>query len=479
MRGQPTTDSVEREPFWQVQAVFDPDGGGKDFAYTIGLHERGVPELHMWARPSLGEDPGDDWMLSMHDRCAILNELSWMLLDGKLGVGSELEREYDEGLAHVTFRVDPPGDREQLEAFGAPPDVDVLPVRWSLRRPAEGPPIALTSEAQRRARDLYDDLVGGLDAGASPPPGWTLPGEPHFGVDQKFGPLTSTVLARAAQLWQASDESLAALLRSALIARHGCSLTEPTSMAIALGRSVGRRKHLQTLHRAVHDVVRHLTERPAAQRRWHSVAAHGFPVEECAALGAHGREQVQRNLARVLHDVATSCLMVEAVADQAGQSLLLRARGPWLSGLRDEPVLTAPEWRAAPAMLARLRDLLEPLDAHGLTIIGRIHRIASERSVIEAPGYDDLCTRLKSWAMTSAANCPWEPVLAGLPGWQPLRKALPDAAVGPMPDLEDWATCFTSALTHRARLTSEEVATFAYLYEVDLPQLASVLNTPL
>lgn len=155
MSSQPTTETLDRRPFWQVQAVFDPDGGGKDFAYTIGLHDRSEPELHMWARPSLGEDPGDDWKLSMRDQCLILNELSWMLLDGRLSVGSELEREYDEGLAKVTFRVDPPGDREELEAYGVPPGVDVLPVRWSLRRPAEGPLVALTDDAEQHARDLY------------------------------------------------------------------------------------------------------------------------------------------------------------------------------------------------------------------------------------------------------------------------------------------------------------------------------------
>lgn len=477
MSSQSTTETLDRRPFWQVQAVFDPDGGGKDFAYTIGLHDRSEPELHMWARPSLGEDPGDDWKLSMRDQCLILNELSWMLLDGRLSVGSELEREYDEGLAKVTFRVDPPGDREELEAYGVPPGVDVLPVRWSLRRPAEGPLVALTDDAEQHARDLYGDLVHRLDARHRAPRGWALPGEPSFDVEQKFGPLTPTVLARAAQLWQASDESLADLLRSAVIAQHGWSLTEATSMAIAVGRPVGRRKCLEDLRRAAEDLVWQLTERPAAQRRWRSVVGHAYPND--ARLGRREQDQVQQTLVGVLRDVVTSCLMVEAVADQVEQPLLLQARGPWLTGLRGESVLSDPDWRATPAVLETLRELLGPLDGRGLTIIAGIHRIASERGVTEAPGYDELCTRLKSWAMTSAANCPWDSVVAELPGWRPLTEALPGAPIAPMPDLEDWATCFTSALTHRSRLTSEDVETFARPYQVDLPQMASVLNTPL
>ena len=54
----------QRTPDWQVTAVFDPEGGGRDFAYSVGLTDRGLPELHLWARPSLGDDPGADWKLS-------------------------------------------------------------------------------------------------------------------------------------------------------------------------------------------------------------------------------------------------------------------------------------------------------------------------------------------------------------------------------------------------------------------------------
>ena len=76
-----------RTPDWQVQSVFDPDGEGHDFAYTIGLHERGLPELHIWARPPIGDDPGEDWMFSCNDRCRILNEVAWRLIDGEVRVG--------------------------------------------------------------------------------------------------------------------------------------------------------------------------------------------------------------------------------------------------------------------------------------------------------------------------------------------------------------------------------------------------------
>lgn len=54
-------------PFWKVQAVFDPEGRGGDFAYTIGMHSVGLPELHLWARPTRGDDPAPDWKFSSRD----------------------------------------------------------------------------------------------------------------------------------------------------------------------------------------------------------------------------------------------------------------------------------------------------------------------------------------------------------------------------------------------------------------------------
>lgn len=50
----------DEKPFWRVQAVSDYEGTGRDFAYTIGLTGVGLPELHLWARPSEGVDPAPD-----------------------------------------------------------------------------------------------------------------------------------------------------------------------------------------------------------------------------------------------------------------------------------------------------------------------------------------------------------------------------------------------------------------------------------
>ena len=99
----------QRTADWQVTAVFDPDGEGQDFAYTVGLFERDLPELHLWARPSLGDDPGADWKFSPHDCCRILNELAWQLIDGELAIGDSWEQPVRRRPGHLPLPPRPTG----------------------------------------------------------------------------------------------------------------------------------------------------------------------------------------------------------------------------------------------------------------------------------------------------------------------------------------------------------------------------------
>jgi hypothetical protein len=317
-------------PFWRVQSVFDPDGNGKDFAYTVGLSTRGFPELHLWARPSLGEDPGEDWMLGLRDRCGVLNELAELLVSGALDIGDEVRREYDAGHAVVTYRVEEPGDRQELEAFAVAPDAVVLPVRWSLSRRPEGAPVPVEGAAREVALTTYDEIRRRLDRRRTPPVGWELPGEPDFAVDQRFGPLTPVVLGRAAQLWSADDDTLADLLHAEATVSYGHSTTWAISVAIALGREAGRRKQLEDLRVATEQLVEHLTTGPSGRRRWRAVV-RAADQAFWDSLDREGRRRVERNCAELLRDAVTTCLMVEAVADVADPSLLLEGRGPWLS----------------------------------------------------------------------------------------------------------------------------------------------------
>ena len=150
-----TVQSHQAHPFWQVQAVFDPDGLGGDFAYTIGLDSVGLPELHLWARPTSGDDPAPDWKFSSRDLGELLNEFAGMQLGGDLVAGSVVERSYDGGMARVRFEVGSPGDRAALQAFGIARGALVLPIRWSLDRGRAGEPHELDDEARQEARLEY------------------------------------------------------------------------------------------------------------------------------------------------------------------------------------------------------------------------------------------------------------------------------------------------------------------------------------
>lgn len=477
MSAQPEHDTYE-QPSWKVQGVFDPSGHKPDFSYTIGLHDRGLPELHLWAQPDRGDDPGADWKLSDRDRGHLLNELAGLALGGRLRAGTEIERRYDAGRTTLRFQVGPPADREVLEAYGVAPDATVLPVHWSLHRAPERTLEALTAEDEEAAASAYAEVVAGLAADLRAPRGWSLPRKPSFAPDQRFGPRTPLVLARAAQLWQADDETMTEMLRAALhVEASGRSLTYPTAVVAALARQVGRHRCLDDLHTDVHLLVDSLTSRPASRERWRRVV-RAVDVHGWAASSPAERRELAQGCIGVLHDLVHMCLSVEAVADVADPDLVLSARGPWFSGLRGGALVPDDAWVAAPEVLAVVSELLSPLDAEQLGIVAAVHQIAMVR-VEEAPGYADLCHQLTGWALVSAAGCPWEPTLSSLPGWRPLLEAVPHGVIAPVAALQEWATCLSAALTHRWELSAEDVGTLAAPFRHDLPGLEDRLNQPL
>jgi len=471
----------DRQPTWTVQTVFDPDGGGKDFAYTIGLDDLGHPELHVWGRPGLGDDPGDDWMLSPHDRCRVLNQLAWLLIDGELQVGSEVTREYDDGHAVVRFRIDPPGDIEELEAFGVAAGALVLPVRWSLTRAPEGPPRALSQTEQQAARALRRQILATVDRRSIAPVGWGLDGRAGHARDQTFGPLTKVVVARAAQLWQANPTEMNCFLRAAAAVDAGSSLTFPVSMAVHAARRSGRREELVRLRDAVHDLLDELTEGAAYQRWWREIEESLWGEEIMRDLELAGR--AGRSDKALLHGVVEACLTAEAVADVLESKWLMHARGPWLAELAKATDLPGPEWSASTEVLDIVVGLLRPLSLTQLGGVARLHRWASDGVVEGWDDYANVTARLRGWALVGPAGCPWAGTLDQLPAWRGMVEGILPAGtkvdLRPLPELHEWASLITSALCHRGRLTSEDVRQLVDPYVELLPELERVLNEPI
>lgn len=478
MTARITRDGQLDPPFWEVQSVFDKDGT-TGFAYTVGLHRVGLPELHIRARPSLGDDPGHDWQLSSLDQCDILNHLAVRMLDRQVCVGSTLTREYDGGLATVTYRIDPREDKPALDAGCLPPCVDVLPVRWALVRTPEGKPGPLTACAEEAALATYAEITSGLDRFATAPSGWQPPAEPSLAVDQPYGPLTPVVLARGAQLWQSDDDTICDLLHVAVRVSRAFSLTWAVSRAIALARPVGRRAALERVQDDAWSLVESLTSSPAAQRRWTAVVSRSDPAL-WARSDQRERSQIERNLAQALHLVTRACVTVETVADVADRDLLLCGRGPWISGLRWQRVPPDREWAAPVVVQDVVRRLLSDLEPATICSVATTHRVLQREN--ETTGFDryrEVCHHLEAWAVISAAGFPAYPLLSDRAVWKPLLDSPVRASTETIASLLEWATMITSALTHRARLCADDVAVFVAPYSSQLPDLERILNEPL
>lgn len=174
---------------WRVVAVYDPDGTGSDFGYTVGLADHGVPELHMWARPTDGSDPGADFRLSSRDIGSILDQHASMLADGEIGPGSTFTLDWDEGLSHGHFTVGEPVDPDALDAYEVRRGAQVIPLRWELDRVPMGTaaPVAPEVEAMivaqaTRWRCIVAELGGAFDVHPA-----------IVDITQRFGPWTPVI----------------------------------------------------------------------------------------------------------------------------------------------------------------------------------------------------------------------------------------------------------------------------------------------
>ena len=443
-----------RTPDWQVTAVFDPDGQGNDFAYTIGLLDRGLPELHLWARPSIGDDPGADWMFSPQDCFIILNELAWRLIDGKLAIGDGWEQPYDDGMVTCRFRLDPPGDRDELQAFGTMPGAEVLPVRWSLHRRPIGRPRPLGKRGSERATAEYAAIVARLGDDAVVPDGWTL--APTFEPGGEFGPLTPMVAARVAELWSADAIDLGNLLWAAATMLQGGAITWPVAAASAQAREVGRvDEAIRTKDAAIAVVESRMDQPDWPQIERELGAVIGFEPEEVSAGDL--RRAARGNLGELLWTV----LITEVVADRLTKQQRFHGRGAWLTGLGPVGDLPGPEWRAPRPVLDRLYAVLRPLST--ATLLEMVTRHLDD----DLEEFQRLAGAVQGWAITAAAGCPFVGGLDRLPGVTWPRW---------VDDLQEWATVMTSAACHRERLSADDVATLTTPFLDLVPELPSVIS---
>ncbi|GAB3766203.1 hypothetical protein GCM10027600_15830 [Nocardioides ginsengisegetis] len=434
-------------PTWIVQSVFCNERPWTDFAYTIGLADRGVAELHLRCQPSLGDDPAPDWRFSAQDMCRILNEIAFRLLEGRVAVGDSWTHEYDDGLARVTFQLDPPEDREDLEAFGTDAGATVLPVRWSLERTPRGPRTALTTEERARLRIQLKPLRDGSRS-ARIPGVWRSTGRASFDPSQRYGPRTPLVLARAGQIWSADEETLAGFLTLAFDVEMGGKAIWPAVVAASAGRPLGLDDAVEELRQ---DVIRTV----GASHPGRTTDTWARTVD--LLLGDDAADQLERDrfsdaLTRLFADAFLSALAAEVLGEDAGTRVRLAGLGPWLSATLPEGTPPGTEWLASGEVIAAAERLVDGLAPLQRIAVAARHAISYE----EDPEYARVVDMLMGWAVTSAACAP---VISGTSRW--------------------WSSCLTSALTHRMRLSPDEVEVFARSAADLAPELLDLLHSPI
>lgn len=447
------------QPFWTVQTVFDPDGTGHDFAYTIGLARRGLPELHVWARPTDGLDPGEDWKFSDHDRCRLLNEFADLLLRGRLEVGDEVERTYDAGAAHVTFTVGGPVEPLEVEALGVPPGASVLPLRWRLVREPVGQPAGVTDEDGCRA-DLVE-LLAAIPVGRKAPPGWRRPRPTaSFRLDQPFGPLTPLVRAQGIAIATATPVDLVDFVTRELDADSSFGSRTVLGVTAASARPGGRVAAVVAARSAAEQIVRHVCGPSANSARWRQVLA-------ITGMGGEETPVLHRGISGVLLEGTQAVLTFQTVADIADPTTRLAALGPWRAATSPSGMVAGPEWFAPAPVLTAVRNLLAPLDAMRVALLGHVHLAARD-------SWADLLMQLRGWAVTSPAGAPEASAL--------LRGTPPGALLYERPDIDvlvtEWVCCMTAALSNRAHLNAEEVDRLHVPTKGLVPGLRDVLNHP-
>lgn len=227
--------------------MFDPGGTGQDFGYTVGLAKSGHPELHMWARPTHGTDPGADFKLSPQDICVILNVHAELLLRGELDPGSEFVRDLDAGMAEARITVGDAVHPHDVDALGVQRGAEVLPLRWELIREPEGHPTPVSpgvaKQIERLAiewRTLVEDLGGSV-----------RPGRPDTDHTQRYGPWTPAIeAARDAIGIVGAIGELSWCID--ILGDRSNEIGKSTAVAAALARRHGRSKAFEAAATAAH-----------------------------------------------------------------------------------------------------------------------------------------------------------------------------------------------------------------------------------
>jgi len=369
----------EIEQFWHVQAVFGcPEDPGPGFGYTVGLATRGLHELHMWDRPTHGDDPGADFKLSSRDICSILNEFAAEWVAEQLQPGDVREVSLDGGLTSAHVIVGEALPAEQLDAWRAMPSL-VVPLRWSLERPARGARVPIPA-GDRAGYEAELEEVAGLCRESIAVDGGYRPGQRMtFRVGGRYGPLTTLVVAHARAM--AGTRRLGLLLDNAVSAESAIVPSALTGEMATLSRLSGRDEQIH----AVGELALRATARLQRRRDWREMAAR------MSADAGRPEADFDANVADLVGTMFRSALVGIALADVLPEDMLLASQGPWRALISEHGDDPGEHWRCSDRAEATVRDAFANLTPRGCTQVthaldGPLFEVVDSESVSRAVG---------------------------------------------------------------------------------------------
>jgi hypothetical protein len=456
---QPARDDLARDVFWTVQFVFDDDALTENFAYTVGLADRGLPELHIMAAPRQ-EFSDSPWVLSAQDCATQLNAFARLLIDGKLKVGRAFTNRYDGGATTVVWTPLYPTDRDDVEAYCTDPSAKVISIDGELQ-PAESFPLSdLPRDVEKHWRAVLADILASVAPNRRGLKGFRAPTlDSSFSCNQDYGPLTPLVLARAHAISQATPQTLAAFIRRTMDAERCFSAKAVAGTAHTHAKLVGRHFAALNADELAETLVRSIRGAKGDSFAWRStLTVLGLEAHESCPKIHCGASDF------LVHAVA-GMLVAATVEDRLDGDTRLAAFGPWSAA---QDLSGSPErlWWAPAHVIDTIRLQVERLSIADVVTLIDIWSIEYDRP---------LPTLLRGLAVTGSRAFP------------PARTILRDAIVTEFIDMSpaidpavtEFLCCASALLSERASFSADDVHGFCAPFRAMLPNLETVMNSPI
>lgn len=444
--------ATTRQPSWIVQYVLG-DETDPPFAYTVGLHDLGLPELFLAARPK--QEDGGDWQLSSLDCRAELNRFARLLIEGSF-LGREHVAEYDGGLTFCSYTVRPAVPQAQTLAYLASPRAQVVVIDGALS-PAEGvDPVPLDADQDRRCRERLELLLARVD---SRPPVPREPDRPHtdaeFDDGAKFGRMTPLVQAARLDLARLDADAIVRIGYLGHLIDHVGYLGHLRALLGAWAARTGRSSQLDAAEDLAYDLVGRQFGATINGPLWRQV------LNRSGLTRRDDGPNVMSGLSGFVYSVVHAALAGEVLFDVLPLELSLGSTGLVEAAATDLLLPESDGYQAPAHITSVVRDLIGSLSFDRLYVVAGAWR--EKRREPDLPV-----------GMMLAIVLP----CIGSGRVPDVRVWLPDAPFDDeiFDEVTSFASSLAAVLSERPRLGSDQIDDFIESLEPVIPQLREVLD---